>query len=111
MANLKPDAPRPPPSPSKGPRRINLNLLKDCIEQLGLALATHHHHWTPEQRRLWERSWVEIRRHASDFPEDYPIPTHRLPHQGIIQKPYIGAPGPVGVRVPAARSATVRKVI
>lgn len=45
--------------------RVNLPLLKDCIEMLGLALATDHHVWTMEQRRLWERSWAEIRRHQN----------------------------------------------
>jgi hypothetical protein len=44
---------------------VNLPVLKDAIEFLGLALATHHHVWTDEQRLSWERAWAEIRRHQS----------------------------------------------
>lgn len=62
--------------------RVNLALLKDAIETLGLSLATHHHVWTAHERRLWERAWVEIRRHQSDNPDDPPIPDH-----AVIRKP------------------------
>lgn len=51
-------------------RHVNLPLLKDCVEMLGLALANHHHQWTDQQRRLWERAWAEIRYHQNKQGED-----------------------------------------
>lgn len=71
--------------------KVNTQLLKDCIESLGLALTEHEHQWTMQQRRLWERAWVEIRRHQSANPADPPIPTHRLPHKGHVIRPGRGA--------------------
>lgn len=73
--------------------RMNLVLLKDCIEMLGLALATDHHVWTPTERRTWERAWVEIRRHQSGDPNDPPVPTHALAHRGHVRRAGHQRPG------------------
>lgn len=113
IAHVPLNPPQPAPRPGKGAltvRRVNLTLLKDCIEWMGQALATHHHVWTPAQRRNWERAWVEIRRQMGD-PTDPPIPMHQLPHRGVIRKDYVGAPVPSGVSGPAASPGSVRKVI
>lgn len=71
--------------------QINLPLLKDTVEILGLALATHNHQWTITERRLWERAWQEIRRHQGD-PADPPITTLQTPHKGHVRRPGHGRP-------------------
>lgn len=73
--------------------QVNLQLLKDAIEMLGLALATDHHTWTPLERKTWERAWVEIRRHQSATPNDPPVPTHSLPHRGHVRRAGHQRPG------------------
>lgn len=71
--------------------QVNLALLKDCVEMLGLALATDNHVWSALERRTWERAWVEIRRHQGN-PADPPIPTHQTPHKGHVRRAGHGRP-------------------
>ena len=33
----------------------NENFLRSVIDVLALALASHHHYWTDEERRLYEQ--------------------------------------------------------
>lgn len=76
--------------------RVKWHILKSCIEDLGLALATHGHQWTPHERKLWEQSWVEIRRHQSATPNDPPIPTSATPNKGHVRRDGLSRSLPVG---------------